>query len=246
MRNVDALVISLKEHYDPRSLIGAGEALEGVPFDLRYVGLRFDLPPLQRVLRDLQGFSGVVFVVTNPVDLLTVLVTRALREATVFGLGCTLDTARFQVIVSEALGVGLSRLCLPLGGLHGGQLVPLESLWKYPERVRGPLREVREACLERSKSIGVEIVRKQGFTLEDCAFVFAENIAAFLSVSGSTRVAEMATAMGRGACGRPFELRGRGRASAVDVSSSAEREALERCSAEIVGVYNAVRRLGLW
>lgn len=73
--------------------------------------------------------SGVVLVVTNPVDILTyaTLTFSGLPPARVIGSGTLLDTARFRSLLSERCGIAAHNVHAYIIGEHGDSEVPAWS-----------------------------------------------------------------------------------------------------------------------
>jgi malate/lactate dehydrogenase len=174
---VNVVVIAVKERYDPRSLARRGLRPAGVPEDLRHIGIRKDLPQVQSVCRLLQRYRGIVAVVTNPVDIMTSYVSRWLPKATVVGLGVSVDAARLAYILSEELKKRITRIECPLGGEHGGNLVPIRTLWNGSLLDQLAAHPECAAEILKAERIGPAIVEDLGYTVHDCAVVFAEDIA---------------------------------------------------------------------
>ncbi len=126
---------------------------------------------MKRVCRDrLRGYQGLVVLVTNPVDVLTYVFTKAsgLAPERVLGTGTMLDTARLRQILGRELHVdprsihaqvvgehGDSEVVLWSGAAVGGMPVRRWPGWQ-PEREAGLAREVRTAAYE--------IIRRKGAT----------------------------------------------------------------------------------
>jgi len=74
----------------------------------------------------LSGCPGAkVLIVTNPVDALTTYLNDRRPEMTVFGLGCTLDTARFRFLLAEAAGASVDAVNALVIGAHNDHMIPL-------------------------------------------------------------------------------------------------------------------------
>lgn len=180
---IDLLVLAIKERYDPRQLMREPGLPDWLPTDLRYIGCMRDLPSVVEVATKLQSYRGIVLVLTNPVDVFTTLIGEMLPNATVLGAGLTLDAARFQVACEEMFGVPAQEFTCPLGGEHGGILVPLKGLWMQlmgEAKTREVLKHVKE-IEERARGYGVRIVEDLGFTCQDCAVVVSKDIGWLLS-----------------------------------------------------------------
>ncbi|MBE6903272.1 MAG: L-lactate dehydrogenase [Ruminococcaceae bacterium] len=79
--------------------------------------------------------SGVILVVSNPVDILVSLCDKSLGlpDGKVFGTGCILDSSRFVSCVSEHVGVNIDAVKGYVIGEHGDSQVPLWSSLKISD-----------------------------------------------------------------------------------------------------------------
>ena len=96
-------------------LINRNVALfDGILASLKTAGLRRD---------------ALVFVVSNPVDILTQLACArlGLPSQQVLGLGTMLDTARFRSLIAENLGLAPTQVKALILGEHGDTMVPIWS-----------------------------------------------------------------------------------------------------------------------
>lgn len=71
--------------------------------------------------------KSIVIVVTNPLDIMTYLVlkTTGFSPRKVFGMGPTLDAARFSNLISKELGVSPADVNSAVIGTHGEGMMPL-------------------------------------------------------------------------------------------------------------------------
>lgn len=109
-----------------------------------------------------------VFVVSNPVDILTQLAVQrlGLPPAQVYGLGTMLDTARFSSFIAQELGLAATQVKALILGEHGDSMVPIWS----SATVNGLLLSGLPACtpgfqnavFERTKGSGAEVIKKKG------------------------------------------------------------------------------------
>ena len=105
--------------------------------------------------------NPIVIVVTNPVDLMTYLVSRltGFDKKRVFGMGISLDAARFANLIRESLSIPVSTVEAMVMGSHGQTMVPLASLSKARgapiERLinREIVAKLARATVERGASI---------------------------------------------------------------------------------------------
>ena len=112
--------------------------------------------------------SAVVFVVSNPVDILTYLAGQrlGLPPNQVLGLGTQLDTIRFRSLIAASLCVAPTQLSALILGEHGDSMVPIWSsatigglpLEKYPRWSATLANEL----FMRTKRSGAEVIKKKG------------------------------------------------------------------------------------
>lgn len=112
--------------------------------------------------------DALVFVVSNPVDILTPLavVRLGLPARQVFGLGTMLDTARFRSLIAENLRLAPTQVKALILGEHGDTMVPVWSsataaglpLDKFP----GVNAAAQQQLFERTKTSGAEVIRRKG------------------------------------------------------------------------------------
>jgi L-lactate dehydrogenase len=109
-----------------------------------------------------------VFVVSNPVDILTQLAVRklGLPWQQVYGLGTMLDTARFSSIIADELRLPPTQVKALILGEHGDSMLPVWSsaainglpLAGLPECTPG----FQNAVFERTRGSGAEVIKKKG------------------------------------------------------------------------------------
>ncbi len=109
-----------------------------------------------------------VFVVSNPVDILTQLAVQrlGLPPAQVYGLGTMLDTSRFSSFIAEELSLAPTQVRALILGEHGDSMVPIWSsaavnglpLTGLPQCSAG----FQNAVFERTKGSGAEVIKKKG------------------------------------------------------------------------------------
>jgi L-lactate dehydrogenase len=112
--------------------------------------------------------DAIVFVVSNPVDILTYIAADRLNLpwSQVIGLGTQLDTIRFRALIAQHLKVAPSQLNALILGEHGDSMVPIWSsacvaslpLEKYP----GWNPRIAEELFTRTKGSGAEVIKKKG------------------------------------------------------------------------------------
>ena len=109
-----------------------------------------------------------VFVVSNPVDILTQLAVQrlGLPWPQVYGLGTMLDTSRFSSFIAEELKLAPTQVKALILGEHGDSMLPVWSsatvnglpLTGLPECSPG----FQNAVFERTKGSGAEVIKKKG------------------------------------------------------------------------------------
>jgi len=109
-----------------------------------------------------------VFVVSNPVDILTQLAVQrlGLPWQQVYGLGTMLDTARFSSFIADELQLAPAQVKALILGEHGDSMFPVWS----SATVNGlPLTGLsactpgfQTAVFERTKGSGAEVIKKKG------------------------------------------------------------------------------------
>ena len=109
-----------------------------------------------------------VFVVSNPVDILTQLAVQrlGLPWPQVYGLGTMLDTSRFSSFIAEELKLAPTQVKALILGEHGDSMLPIWSsatvnglpLTGLPECSTG----FQNAVFERTKGSGAEVIKRKG------------------------------------------------------------------------------------
>ncbi len=112
--------------------------------------------------------DALIFVVSNPVDILTQLaaVRLGLPASQVLGLGTMLDTARFRSLIAQELDQSAAQVKALILGEHGDSMVPIWSsatcaglpLDKFP----GFNASLQTQLFTRAKTSGAEVIRRKG------------------------------------------------------------------------------------
>src|SRR5688572_32389439 len=110
----------------------------------------------------------IIFVVSNPVDVLTRLAIDYLKydPTKVIGLGTQLDTARFRSLIALETGLPPSQIKALILGEHGDSMVPVWSsataagvaLLKFP----GFTTALQQKVFDRTKTSGAEAIKLKG------------------------------------------------------------------------------------
>lgn len=130
--------------------------------------------------------SAIVFVVSNPVDILTQLATAylGLPWHQVFGLGTMLDTARFRSLIGEALKLAPTQVSALILGEHGDTMVPVWSTAGVNgmslAKVAGFSAAFQSQIFERTKKSGAEVIQRKGGAGWAVGLTIAEVIHAIL------------------------------------------------------------------
>jgi L-lactate dehydrogenase len=132
-----------------------------------------------------------VFVVSNPVDILTQLAVQRLGLGwqQVYGLGTMLDTSRFSSLIADELKLAPSQVKALILGEHGDSMVPIWSsasvnglpLAGLPECSPG----FQNAVFERTKGSGAEVIKRKGGAGWAVAIAIREVIHAVLLDKGA-------------------------------------------------------------
>src|SRR2546421_2063144 len=112
--------------------------------------------------------DAILFIVSNPVDVLTRLAIEHLKfdPAKVIGLGTQLDTARFRSLIALETGLPPSQIKALILGEHGDSMVPI---WSSATAAGLPLiklanfgTHVQQRVFERTKTSGAEAIKLKG------------------------------------------------------------------------------------
>jgi L-lactate dehydrogenase len=112
--------------------------------------------------------DAIVLVVSNPVDVLTYLATKALGlpSTQVIGLGTQLDSARFRSLIAESLGLPPTQVTATILGEHGDSMVPLWSVAQAAglplEKFPGWTSTTADELFKRTKGSGAEVIKLKG------------------------------------------------------------------------------------
>ncbi len=112
--------------------------------------------------------DALIFVVSNPVDILTYLAYKELNwpAEKVIGLGNVLDTSRFCSLISDELHLPPTQVRAMILGEHGDTMTPIWSaatvdgfpLTKFP----GCDINFQNKIFERTKKSGAEVISRKG------------------------------------------------------------------------------------
>lgn len=166
-------------------VIAAGRG--GRPEESRLDLLRDNARIVAELARRLDGFGGVVVMVSNPVDLLTEVFREAagLPPARVFGTGTTLDSMRLRKALADELRIHPQSVHAQVLGEHGDSAV---ANWSTAQSGGRLLRSwpgwsvARErAIAEQVRQAAYEIIRRKGATNHAIGMVTAAVLGAVLN-----------------------------------------------------------------
>lgn len=221
-------------------VIAAGRG--GRPGESRLELLRDNAAAVRAIGSRLRGYAGTILVVTNPVDVLTQVVTDAsgLPPARVIGTGTMLDTARLRQVLGRFLRVDPRSVHAHVVGEHGDSEVVLWSaarvgavcLRDWP--AWDPAREAEVG--EDVRRAASEIIRRKGATNHAIGLVTADLLRSLLRderrVLTVSRVHEGTAGIRDVALSLPAVVGAAGAAEVIEPEMSAgERERLHRSAA---------------
>jgi len=110
--------------------------------------------------------QAVVLIVTNPLDLMTYFALKAtgFPAQKVFGMGISLDAARFANLISQELNIPVNEIEACVIGSHGEGMLPLPRLTKVKDIALDEFCEKKkaDALVKRTAERGHEIVSLLG------------------------------------------------------------------------------------
>jgi L-lactate dehydrogenase len=214
----------------------------GRPGETRLDLLRDNANIIRDIGTRLRDFPGIIVMVTNPVDVLTAVMTAAcgLPPSRVLGTGTMLDTARLRQILGQELRVDPRSVHAQVVGEHGDSEV---VLWNEANVGGRRLRdwpgwsESHEAHVAgRVRTAAYEIIKRKGATNHAIGLVAAALLKYMLR--GDRRVLTISRVQ-EGACGirdvalsLPTVVDADGAASVIEPELSNEERARLHASAE--------------
>lgn len=112
--------------------------------------------------------DAIVFVVSNPVDILTQMAAQTLRLPwqKVIGLGTMLDTARFRSLIAQELKLAPTQVKALILGEHGDSMVPIWSSATVNGMTMGKIPgmnpNLQNQLFTRTQGSGAEVIRRKG------------------------------------------------------------------------------------
>lgn len=223
-------------------VISAGRG--GRPGETRLDLLRDNAAIIRDIGSRLRKFDGIIVMVTNPVDVLTAVMTEAsgLPPSRVIGTGTMLDTARLRQILGQQLRIDPRSIHAQVVGEHGDSEV---VLWSEATVGGKRLRswpgwsEAHEANIATQvRTAAYEIIRRKGATNHAIGLVTAALLKYMLR--GDRRVLTVSR-LQEGACGvndvalsLPTIVDASGAVQVIEPEMSAEERARLHSSAEVL------------
>lgn len=112
--------------------------------------------------------GAIIFVVSNPVDILTYLAWKetGLPESQVIGLGTMLDTSRFCSLIADSIKLPATQVRAMILGEHGDSMVPIWSsatVDGFPlTKFAGVTPTFQTQIFERTQKSGAEVISRKG------------------------------------------------------------------------------------
>jgi L-lactate dehydrogenase len=223
-------------------VVAAGRG--GRPDESRLDLLRDNAQVVRTLGRRLAGYGGVVVIVTNPVDVLTRVMTDAsgLPASRVIGTGTMLDTVRLRQVIARRLDVHAHSVHAHVVGEHGDSEVVLWSaaraggvrLREWPAWDAG--REVEIA--DEVRRAAYEIIKRKGATNHAIGLVTADLLQSVLRderrVLTVSRVQDGVAGLRDVALSLPAVVGARGAADVLEPEMSGEERTRLEQSADVL------------
>lgn len=126
----------------------------------------------RQILQSMKGSGlksdALIFVVSNPVDILTQLAIKELNWPwqQVIGLGTMLDTARFRSMIAQELDLAATQVKALILGEHGDSMLPIWSSATVNgmpmSGIKGFSPSFQNNIFTRTKGSGAEVIRRKG------------------------------------------------------------------------------------
>jgi len=117
---------------------------------------------IEKIAQSFSRYKGVVIIVTEPVDMLTMLFLEksGLQPRQVMGLGGCLDSTRLRFLIARELGVSMENVTALVVGRHSDSMIPLKEYCRVSGVPAESLmkEEKLEALFYETKNAGGMIV----------------------------------------------------------------------------------------
>ncbi|MFG2322892.1 NAD(P)-binding domain-containing protein [Streptomyces sp. NPDC048568] len=208
--------------------------------DVRMAGIQANAPVVRDVAARLVGYPGTVLVVTNPVDLMTRWFAEESGCTRVLGIGSSLDSARYRLILGRLLGVPSAAVSGQVIGEHGDtSVVCASSTLVNDHPVPVPLQQVRAELARRPGRISAGT----GRTRCGPAGAVVSTLRLALGVEDGTT--ELCAAHAGDWCGIPVRFTGGVPVPFLPPLDSVEDRQLEASRSKLRAAYWAVRGVPL-
>ena len=140
------------------------------------------------------GFNGVIVVASNPVDLMTYVVSKVsgLPKNQVFGSGTVLDTARLRYIMSDYLKISSKNIHAYIMGEHGdSSFVPWDHAYVGCKNIKDVLKDNNHPIKDLEKihqdvvNAAYEIINKKKATYYGIGMALSRIVKAILDNQNS-------------------------------------------------------------
>lgn len=216
----------------------------GRPSESRLDLLRDNARVMSDIGDRLRGYRGLVVLVSNPVDVLTQIVTErsGLPAARVIGTGTMLDTARLRQAIGEELRVDPRSVHAHVVGEHGDSEVVLWSSAQVGglalRKWTGWRREREEEIADHVRRAAYEIIKRKGATNHAIGLVTASLLRSMLRnercVQTVSRVQEATSGVNGVALSLPTIVDAGGATSVIPISLAPEEQAALEQSADVL------------
>ncbi|GAB4145923.1 MAG: lactate/malate dehydrogenase family protein [Planctomycetaceae bacterium] len=160
------------EHVKDSDIVVVTAGLRRKPDESRLDLINRNVELFRKILADIKQHGikpgAMMFVVSNPVDVLTYLAIRelGLPPQKVIGLGTVLDTTRLRGILAREIDVPPTQVSALILGEHGDSMVPIWSaaqiaglpLDKWPNVTPALIQSVEKL----TRGSGAEVIKKKG------------------------------------------------------------------------------------
>ncbi len=147
---------------------------------------------IPKLIRNVDTKKVILIVVTNPLDVITMLVRKisGLPESRVIGTGTMLDSARFKMILANKFNISPESITAHVLGAHGtGGVVNWSSvtiggltLDEFSKQTKNILSAAARKTIEyRVKNAADEIIRGRGATWDGIAAATAQLVCAIIN-----------------------------------------------------------------
>lgn len=224
-READAVVIAVRASFtNTRSS------------DVRMGGAQANAPAVRALGAHLSGYRGTVLVVTNPVDLLARLFAEESGCRRVFGIGSSLDSARYRHTLARLLDVPVGAVAGHVIGEHGdGAVVCASSTTVNGQPVPVPRQQIRDELRARPGRINTGIGRTR------CGPAGAVVSALRLALGVEDGTTELSVAHGDIWLGKPVRFTQGEPLPSVPPLDAVEARQLEAACSKLRAAYPVVR-----